>query len=649
MRIGASSSEINHPGFLLVEHRGEPITLNDLALIADSLPKRGLLNQWQQALAFAGGVLVLAACTPAPGHEVTTSVPITSIHPTETPHVDPTATSLHPTEINITPSPFVTGITPEVIQVAAASLPPAYVAGIFDIIHLPDNTQRVEVGTNTAVSKELSAHHLVPIEDGTAASYQTSNNRSYAAMLGEVFDKASSQVLKSNGAADEQGIVSYTSPDGLVTQYFPSIVPCEEGKDCFTVVSFDPSDSSVTYWVQVDHTTGKLEKYMPAIYPSLTELNTALKTGFRALEKDKWSSALHGSAALAQTGEVMGVSYEAGNGAAMQGGLMFMVTENNKNVVEQARDKDIMWKGGVLTAKNESGTFVWDHNKNEWMQAVLDKNLKDGAPVYQAGEKQFISVDGNLQPVTVDTTTDGKSTIKMQDGTQQVWEMGKWVIENPIVIVDKVPTTLKELEALPHVPFEDIYKEANGVQSSKVVDQLQEAYQAGKLGQYPKDAIPFVPIAELNSPLQAKYGMAPAFYADNGASQSDGDRRPDRYPAYFLTEDTTGHKYVIFYQMILGANQKVDFVPYYAPYKAIEQDIKILSRFTSDASTTISPYIFTKKASCASYFGAYTSACDLYYQNEAETLAAITQWTETGKFDGIIPPQVPAAKALARK
>lgn len=443
MRIGASSSEINNPSFLLVEHRGEPITLNDLALIADSLPKRGPLNKWQQALAFAGGVFVLAACAPASGHEGAIPSPTTTSHtPTETPHIDPTATALHPTEISITPSPFVTAITPEVIQVAAASLPPAYVAGTFDILHLPEHTRRVAVGTNTALSKELSAHHLVPIEDGAAASYQTSNNRSYAAMLGEVFDKASSQVLKSNGAADEKGIVSYTSPDGLVTQYFPSIVPCEEGKDCFTVVSFDPSDSSVTYWVQVDHTTGKLEKYMPAIYPSLTELNTALKTGFRALEKDKWGSALHGSAALAQTGEVMGVSYEAGDGAATQGGLMFMVTEDNKNVVEQARNKDITWKGGVLSAKNENGTFVWDHNKSEWMQAVLDKNLKDGAPVYQAGDKQFISVDGNLQPVTVDTTTDEKSSLTMQDGTKQVWDGKKWITD------ENQPTSQKIIDEL---------------------------------------------------------------------------------------------------------------------------------------------------------------------------------------------------------
>lgn len=434
MRVGATSSEINHPSFLLVEHRGAPITLKDLALIADSLPKRGPLNKWQQAVSFVGGILVLAACAPAPEPTPTP----TTVHPssTETPHIYPTATAtaFHPTPIEITPSPFVSQITPEVISIADASLPPAYVAGNFDLLSLPEEITQIAVSRNSLVGKELSAHHLVPIKDSYIAAYETADKHSYGAIVGEIFDKATNQVLKPTNV-DEQGIVSYTSEDGLITQYFPSRMPCEEGKDCFTVVSFDKSDSSVTYWVQVDTETGKLEKYMPAIYPSQTKLIEALKTGLKPIEKGKWDATLHGAAALAQAGEVMGVSYEAGDGAATQGGLIFMVTENDKNVVEQVTDKNIAWNDGVLSAKNENGTFVWVDEKSEWKQIIPDQNIQDDAPIYKAGDARFILVDDNLQEVTVESM-DGKSTIIMQDGSKQVWDGAKWVEEMPMTEAD---------------------------------------------------------------------------------------------------------------------------------------------------------------------------------------------------------------------
>jgi len=429
MRIGSNRSETNHPGFLPIEHRGEPITFRDLALIAESLPRRGPLNKWQQALTLVGGGLLLAACTP--GLDATTPTPTRTAHPTETPHIDPTPTALRPISIELTRTPFVTQV-PETIITSPNNLLPGYVSGQFDELSLPDEIEQISL---SSTHNDLTAHSLVPVEDGQAAAYQgVADNVAYAATLAEIIDRQTGQTLKFNGI-DKEGIGSYVSEDGLTIQYFIARMPCASDKQCLTAISFNKADAGVLYWLQIDEATGQIEKSLPAIYGSQTELKHAIKGGLKPLEKGQWDTALHGAAAIAQAGSVMGLSYEAGDGATGEDGLMFMVEENGKNVVEQASNKNITYKDEILSATNENGIFVWDQQKNDWTQAVPETTVQDGAPVYQVGDTLLATMDGNLQIVTLGTTEDGASLITV-NGIEHRWDGEKWVLAQEEITLD---------------------------------------------------------------------------------------------------------------------------------------------------------------------------------------------------------------------
>lgn len=382
-----------------------------------------LRNRWAKAtviLVGATAMVLETACT-VPASSTTnegggkTSVPKTGTSTPEVP-VSPTAV----VNIKITPEAPPTSVDPKEIDLKVGSPLPDFIPGDNSINPAPNESTAITSGNEQQILVYLQQRGLVKVVDGTALSYQGKDDKAYLPVIPKITDPTTGKVLAPTGNADKNGIITYKSEDGSVTQYSTNAVDCTSDFVCLQVVSFNPEDAGVTYNLKIDVKTGKIVGYMPAIHADKSAV------AFSTPEADKWGTPMTGQAALGEVPSVMGLSYTPGT-ESTPGTFKFVSGTDTVT----ATDKQIAWQAdfGLRVIDDSGNIYVWNGSKNEWVKASTysSADVKDGAQIFTAGDKNFIEYKGRDTFISkVATDTDGKTLITLADGTQLKWKSGEW-------------------------------------------------------------------------------------------------------------------------------------------------------------------------------------------------------------------------------
>ncbi len=396
------------------EHRGPDV---DVAAVIAAQDK-ARAKEWRPD--FSGNVrfyylmlLVLLAGAALPACVSNTVLNPDLLTPDDGPTIGPATPDSAPTLVVTPGAPATEVVVNMPIANFGVKAPPDYIVGGIENMGLPTGSEAT--AWDGGLFKSVTLHGLVPVLDGgVAVNYIGADGLSYAPGLDELGDP-SFAILRPNGEVDQSGIREYVANDGLITRYVRAGLPCPDGSVCMQVVSYNPEDASVLYWVRVDEQTGEILGYLPAV----SDERPTSGAQFTSAE-GKWESKpLTGSTALS-VGEAVGVSYDS----EVNGEPIFIFTVGED--VVQANDDEIFYSPAseTLWVQSDEGLFVSDSETGNWAQA---KEVPGEAKIYEVEGKEFVLSLGQLLWVNEITAGADVPSLTTTDGRKLSWINGEWV------------------------------------------------------------------------------------------------------------------------------------------------------------------------------------------------------------------------------
>lgn len=367
--------------------------------------------------------ILLAACggsnqpVPVSGDGIDdSSAPAPTLTPTAIPENRP---------VVFTPAPIPNEITPDLALLPGAMLP-EWIEGVMPHTGMPDGLEAMRAGDYRSTLDNLAIRGLVPVtQGGVALSYRGEDGRQYFPMVETIGDIKTGLPMTVAGFADEIGVITYSTEDGMVSKQFLVSLVCPEGMTCVQVVSFnlgeggERGDAGTLYFLMLDE-KGQVVRHV-ASGVAAKAVAEGQDIPWVAGVSPEWQTVATGWEAMGQIGP-KDLRYDDQTGE-------FSFDVDGKQVTAKQYEVELTTDFGAIVQSNE-GTFVWDINSKRFVAAseVVDESGVDYG-LWQVGEKNFVIIDGYPRWVTeVTGLGSDELTITLDDGQEMTWDRDRWKV-----------------------------------------------------------------------------------------------------------------------------------------------------------------------------------------------------------------------------